>query len=979
MSKFNKKNQKYKNFTVTKYKQIDEIGLNLIELEHVNTGATIIKLENDDDENLFSLSFKTWPDSSNGVPHILEHTVLCGSKRFPIKDPFFSMLRRSLNTFMNAMTGADFTCYPASSCVEKDFFNLLDVYMDAVFYPNLKKYSFMQEGHRFEFQNPNDASSPLIYKGVVYNEMKGAMSSADNRLWHKLMEKMLPDLTYCYNSGGEPKDIPNLTHEGLIDFHKKYYNPSRCLFFFYGNNDLKKELDFIEEKVLKNAEKLPKLGILKKQQRFSKPISIKDRYPVAENESTDNKAIISFGYLTCSIDNQLDLHALMLLDNILMGTDAALLKIELLKSKLCKQIDSVLDTEMSEVPYAIICKGCKEQNKDKISNLINQTLENIIKTGLPQKLIDAALHQLEFSRTEISSDFGPYGLTLFFRAALSKQLGIEPENALEIHSLFKALKEKFDDPGFLPYLIKKYFLENTHRIDLVMTPDAHIHQTEEMEERSKLDEIQSHLTPEKIHEIIENSQTLKKYQKEQELQSIECLPKIKISDVPKKIKNYPLTKQKFDNFTLYHHDNFTNDIIYTDIVFDLPKLTLKEIENLTLFTSVLSGLGAGTRSYIDNLEYIQAYTGGISAFLSLNIQVDDVNNSIPIISLQSKALSRNSDKMFSLLKDTITNVHFDDKNRIKELLTQQYVYLENTLPQNAMKYAVNLSQSSLTYPCSLVSKWHGLNYFLNLKNIMKNLDNNLEELIDLFKTIHKKIFSSKNIDLVISSSNKNLDKIKKDNFYSLLDLKFNETSKFIYDFKKPPKTSSAKIIASPVAFTASSYKTVNFLHEDSAYLLVSTNLMENKILHKKIREEGGAYGSGANYSPSSGIFTFNGFRDPHIQRTRDAFKLAIKEISENTITAQELEEAKLGVIQDIDVPISPGSKADAAYTWLRAGKTKEIRQKFRDKILSATIDDIKNAVKKHLLNQIDNAQDAIFSSKELIEKENIKDLKTSNI
>ena len=266
---FQEKNNIYNNFSVTNYVYIDEIKSSLIELTHVPTGASVMHIANEDIENLFCLSFETIPSSSDGVAHILEHTVLCGSDKFPVKDPFFSMIRRSLNTYMNAFTGSDFTCYPASSEIEKDFYNLLDVYANCVFHPKLHKYSFLQEGHRLEFSNQKKATSHLQYKGIVYNEMKGAMSSPDDRLWHTMMEKLTPDLTYAYNSGGEPKNIPDLTYEELKKFHKKYYHPSHCLFYFYGNIPTKKHLDFLEENILKNVEKVSPLPSRKKQKRFT--------------------------------------------------------------------------------------------------------------------------------------------------------------------------------------------------------------------------------------------------------------------------------------------------------------------------------------------------------------------------------------------------------------------------------------------------------------------------------------------------------------------------------------------------------------------------------------------------------------------------------------------------------------------------------------------------------------------------------------
>ncbi|NGX48933.1 MAG: hypothetical protein K940chlam5_00528 [Candidatus Anoxychlamydiales bacterium] len=967
-----KVNQKYKNFTVTKYLPIDEIKVELIELKHNTLGTEIIKIKNDDDENLFCISLKTWPQDSFGEAHILEHTVLCGSDKFPVKDPFFSMLRRSLNTFMNAMTGSDFTCYPASSLVEKDFYNLFEVYIDAVFHPKIDRLSFLQEGHRFEFSNPDDASSPLIYKGVVYNEMKGSMANPDSILFQKMQENLTPDLPYAFNSGGEPKEVPNLTYENLKKFHETYYHPSRSIIFLYGNLDLEKQLDFIEENALKNATKKQPIGLMPKQKRFSEKRTIEEKYPISEKESTEDSSIISFGYLTCPIEDQIDLHGLLLLDNILMGTDGSYLKLAILKSNLCKEAESVFDTEMSEAPYILICRGCKNDSKDALFKVITDSLNKLIEITIDPKIIEAALHQLEFSRTEISSGMGPYGLTLFFRSALAKQHGVEPENALVIHTLFKILREKLNDPKYLPYLIKKYFLENNHLVELTLKADSHLTADLEKEERKKLDSIQEKLQPDQIEKILKDAKDLNELQKKLEKTSIDCLPKIAIADVPKKNKNFALNIEEIEKFKIFHLDVFTNEIAYVDLIFNLPKLSLKELLLLPLFSSLVTDIGAGKRNYIENLNFIQAYTGGISSDISLNVQADNFDNIVPAISISSKALYRNADKMFSLMKDIVENPIFSDKARIKECLLQQHTYLENSIVQHSMSWATSLSQSSLSPAGFLCSKFNGIDYLNNLRDIIKDLDKNIPILIEELSALKEKVFCVNRADLVISSNGDFYKNLKENNFYSLLDLKFKNSPPFSKNFEIEKIKSQPTFISSPVAFTASSYRAIGFLHEDSPSLLIASKLFGNKILHKKIREEGGAYGSGATYSPTIGLFSFFGYRDPHISSTLQAFKFAIEEISNGNFLDADIDEAKLGIIQKTDVPISPGSRAITAYLWLRANKTDKMRQEFRDKILNTKKEDIIKAVKNHLLNQIDDAITSTFCSKELFDKEKPK-------
>ncbi len=493
--------ERYGDFVVTKCHPIPELSCTLKELVHLPSGAQVMHIANDDPENLFCLSFQTLPSSSNGAAHILEHTVLCGSRRFPVKDPFFAMTRRSLNTFMNALTGSDFTCYPAASQNEKDFYNLMDVYIDAVFHPELKRMSFLQEGHRLEFSDPKNPKSPLEFKGIVFNEMKGSLSSADTRLWHALMEYLVPDLPYAHNSGGDPSVIPDLSYAELIAFHETFYHPSRCLFFFYGDLPLKKHLDFIAEKALKHVPKVDPVPPIPRQKRFTSPRHKELHYPVSEGDELSERTMVAFGYLTAPLIDQEEVLALQLLDAVLMETDASLLKAALLDSKLCIHAEAYMDPEMSEIPYAIVCKGCDPENIDKLEKVLKKALVKICEEGIPDHMIDAALHQLEFSRLEITGDHAPFGLTLFMRSALAKQHGSDPENALMVYSLFEKLLAKVKDPAYLPGLIRKYLLDNPHCVRLVMHPDRNLSAQEIAQEKEKLKEIRTTLSDEAVFTI----------------------------------------------------------------------------------------------------------------------------------------------------------------------------------------------------------------------------------------------------------------------------------------------------------------------------------------------------------------------------------------------------------------------------------------------------------------------------------------------
>jgi hypothetical protein len=933
----------YKNFVITKYLPIDELQSTLIELVHEPTGAIVLHIANNDPENVFCLSFQTLPDSSNGAPHILEHTVLCGSKKYPVKDPFFAMTRRSLNTFMNAFTGQDFTCYPASSQVEKDFYNLLEVYLDAVFHPELKKLSFLQEGHRLELGGKD---GPLQFQGVVYNEMKGAMTSSESRLWQAIAKHLTPNLPYAYNSGGDPKEIPNLSYEELIEFHRIFYHPSRCLFYFYGNLPLAKHLDFIEQNTLQGAKKLSPLAPLKPQPRYTQAITAMDAYPIASTESPENKAEISFSWLTAHLSHQSDVLALCLIECLLMETDASFLKKSFLKSGLCKEAESNIDVEMSEVPFVIVCKGCDPVNEPKLKKLLFTQLKKLAAKPIDPELIEAALHQLEFQRTEIDGEGGPFGLSLFMRAGLIKQHGSEPEHALQIHTLFAELRDRLKDPAYLSDVIRKYLIENQHFVSLTLAADPTLEKKEKEEEQKRLEAIGKKLTKEQKKHLQKQSEELLKYQESIEHQSLDCLPKVTLKDVPRKARDFPLTHHDLKAFDLFSHDCFTNQIVYADLLFDLPHIEAEDFPLLSLLVKLWTELGCGGRTYEETLQFMQAHTGDIDAHLALHISAADPNVLKPAFSLRGKALGRKAGSFFRLLTDFAKGPNFSDEARITEWIGQHATELEHRLTSNALNYAVQTSLSGDSTASWIFNQWHGLPYYRLVKDLAKKKKG---AWIDRFAPLAKKVISSSKPHLILACSQEQTDKLLAHHFYDLgnLDLP-SKAPVWKGNYSIPPVPSQARLISSPVAFTAMGLRTSAYADPGVAELMISTELLGNVILHKEIREKGGAYGSGASYSPTTGNYHLYSFRDPHLARTIDTFRAAIEKIGTGGFSERELEEAKLGIVAAIDTPVPPGGRAIVAYAWYRSGRTLEDRQKLRGQLLSCTKEQVMHAVQKKL-------------------------------
>jgi Zn-dependent M16 (insulinase) family peptidase len=500
-----------------------------------------------------------------------------------------------------------------------------------------------------------------------------------------------------------------------------------------------------------------------------------------------------------------------------------------------------------------------------------------------------------------------------------------------------------------------------------MHPDTTLLAEETKQEHARLQEVRKSLSLGAVEEILKQSQDLAVYQKQTEQQVLDCLPKVTLGDVSPIARDFLLKQHRVGNLTVYHHDCFTNHIVYADLIFDLPHIEDQDLAFVHLFTSLIPEIGSGKRSYAQNLEYIQAHTGGIGASCALHIQTEDPKQSKPSFNLRGKALDRKMDKLFLLMRDTLLHLRLDEKSRIEELVMQLRDAQLNRLNRQAMRYAIQLAMSGFSPAAHVSEAWYGLRYYKTIEQLSKN-KSSLMQTLDRLK---KQLFTLHDLHLVLSCSKEMFLEIQKNGFYGLAELAPKPCTPWTLDYPVQQLASQARTIASQVAFNAEAFKTVTYLHPFAPALTVAAVLFDNKILHRRIREQGGAYGCGATYSSSLGYFNFHSFRDPHIADSIKTFGDAIAEVASGKFTEQDLEEAKLGVIQQFDTPISPGSRGLAAYSWRRDGKTKEMRQAFREHLLGLTPKDLQHAVEMELLPKIEQGVTVCFAGKELIEKEKL--------
>ena len=954
----------WKNCTTVLAKDIPELQARYVELRHEPTGAVIIHLQNDDPENLFCLSFRTLPETSNGVAHVLEHTVLCGSEHFPVRDPFFSMTRRSLNTFMNALTGSDFTCYPAASLMAKDFYNILKVYVDSVFFPKLDLCSFLQEGHRLEFEKADDPTTPLVRKGIVYNEMKGSLSSPSSLLNEKLSSLLFKDVAYGLNSGGDPKEIPTLTLEELKKFHSTYYHPSRCLFYFYGSFSLAKHITFLEKHILNQSTQQPPLPPLPLQPRFKKPV-LKDMHYPASDSPLEYVGVSWLTYPSTDIKKMI---ALSVLDNLLMDTDASPLKRRILSSSLAEQVYSSLQIEQRESSFSLFMTGT-HKTKEEIQTTLFQFLEEIEKEGFQKKEIERALHQLELQRKEIVRESSPFGLMLFWRSGLLKQQGIDPLSGLETESYFHEIhRELQKNPRYFSELLSEALVKNPHRVLLRMTPSKTLEKKEQEEERKQLDKIQTSLTLKEKKALVKQARDLHAFQnKDGDLSS---LPMIHVKDVPKKGITYSLVRESIEEQECLFSHVFTNHIVTLNIAIPLPLSLLHEPHLLKLYSLIFPQMGYGKYSWNEALERSQEYTGGIYSSISLNPSVHNPNDIQPYLHIHGNALSKNSYRLFSIMKGYLQEAHLEEPKRLEELMKKHIASLEGSLISSSLRYATLEAEKSLSVPGRLQWCLSGREYLEHIRTITSNWHSEKEPLLSQLKSIQQQVLSHAKPILIATCSHAEKEELI--HFLKEEPLLHGKTESFQKVFDKQTYVEREYIALqsqSPISFSSLSLPSLSYDSNEAPYVKLLAPLLDNLILHKAIREQGGAYGGGATYNESQATFSFYTYRDPHIWKSYQAFKKSLQTVAKGLFEEKDLDEAKRECIQSLDEPLSPSSIGSILFHRMAMNKTERLRQQFRKRLLEARPIDIQQMALLLLEKSFSKSSFATMAGDTLLEEE----------
>lgn len=949
-------------FTLIRETEVAELNGIVKEYRHEPTGAEYISVENNDNNKVFGITFRTPPADSTGIAHILEHTVLCGSRKYPLKDPFVQLLKGSLQTFLNAMTYPDKTVYPIASQNGQDFYNLVDVYLDAVFFPRITPAFFRQEGWHYELENPE---SPLTCKGVVYNEMKGAYSSPDSLLLERSQQSLFPDTTYGLDSGGNPDVIPALTYGDFREFHEMWYHPSNARIFFYGNDDPAKRLEILEEYLggFQTLETPPDSSI-PLQAAFSKPVEIEEPYAAGDE---DSKAFTTVNWAL----PEGSLHfALTVLDHILTGTSGSPMRKALIESGLGEDIAGFgLETHLRQPVWSIGMKGADVPNLGKIEALIFQTLENLVKNGIDRGDIDAALNSFEFDLRENNRGFCPQGLSVMLNMLETWLYGWDPLALAAYEKPLTGLKEALAaNPRYFEELIETNLLNNTHRATIRLVPDSQMAEKEEADDAARLQAVKDAMIPDEIKRTINSANRLLDMQKAPDSPAaVKTIPLLQRSDLNPEIRTIPRAVEEFENATVLFHDLFTGGIAYVDIGLDLHVLNADEIPWVSLLGSMLLEMGTEKEDFASLAQRIARNTGGLYA-APVHAAPENSSESVSRLFLRGKCMTAQIGELFAILSDILFLPAFDNPKRFKEVLLEQKAEMESGLIPSGHTAVLSRLKARWHESARAAEAMGGIDALFFHRGVEQRVDNEWPRIFERIQGILKKLLAG---GLVI---NVTADAKDRPAIFQTLEKFLSEfpnpgnSSSNVWKFKTPLSQSEALLVPSRVNYVGSAINLFEKGYEYDGSALVITKYLRTAWLWEKIRVQGGAYGAVCAFEPNCGTFAFASYRDPNLADTLEAYAKTGEFLKNADIDDDELTRALIGAIGGIDTYLLPDAKGYTDTLRWMTGYTDEKRQLRRNEVLSTTAEDFRQFGE---FLTMDNACISVLGSKEAVENTDI--------
>ena len=932
-------NKVFSGFRLTEEKYIEEIKSVMQLFVHEKSGARLLNISNDDDNKVFSVTFRTPPEDSTGVTHIIEHSVLCGSKKFPTKEPFVELVKGSLNTFLNAFTFSDKTMYPIASKNDKDFYNLMDVYLDAVFYPNIYKDedTFRQEGWHYELDSKD---SELIYKGVVYNEMKGAFSSPEEILYRNSQASLFPDTPYGFESGGEPDDIPNLTYEAFCDYHKRYYHPANSYMFLYGNGDLAKQLDFINNNYLKNFDKIEVDTRIPLQKSFDGMKEITVDYPVSkEDVEEETNVYFSLNYVTGKATDPEHYLAMDILDHILMGTPASPLKKALLEAEIGKDVFAHFDSSMLQTAFTLIIKDSKIEKKQLFLKTVEETLQNLVKNGLDKKLVEASINYAEFKLREADFQSYPKGLIYNIKLMDSWLYGENPYMHLAFEENLKKVKAGISTDYF-EKLIKKVFLDNTHKSLVVLLPKPGLAEENEEKIKQSLGKFKTELSEVQLQSYVSQTAHLKEKQNAPDTaENLATIPMLSLNDIqiePEKLE-FSIDTEKA--LQIIKCSTFTNNIAYINLYFDLARVPIAQIKYLSLLSELLGKIDTENYSYSQLSNEINSNTGEVRAFLQIFGGTEE-KEFCPKLLIKGRALFDKLTNLIHLFDEIVQKSSFKNEKRLLEIIRELKSRLEMRIINEGHAFAYKRAYSYFSAEGAFIEETSGINFYNFIVGLERDFETNKQDIIENLQTLMTNIFVQNDLLTGITCDENNYQSIKEKIIYFAANLPTSDATiqsrNFLLNIKNEGFMTQGK-----VNYVVKSGKMTDNNFTYTAGLAVLSTILKYDYMWNKIRVQGGAYGIFAGFERNGNMF-FASYRDPNVLETMKAFDETAEYLRTFDADDREMTRFIIGTISKLDQPLTAVMKLDRAAEYYIRDIGYEKLKNERLQILNLTKENIRS-------------------------------------
>lgn len=955
-----------KAYEILKTENLTDIQSTGYILRHKKSGARVAVISNTDENKVFYIGFRTPPEDETGVPHIIEHTVLCGSQKFPVKDPFVELVKGSLNTFLNAMTYPDKTIYPVASCNEKDFQNLMDVYMDAVFNPNIYKHEeiFKQEGWHYELESKE---APLTINGVVYNEMKGAYSSPDEILQQEIYRALYPDNTYSKNSGGNPEHIPELTYEEYLNFHRRYYHPVNSYIYLYGDMDMAEKLDWMDREYLSRYDEINLDSTIPLQKAFDEKVDVTTKYPISAGESEDGKTYLSYNVSVANVLDRKLYQAFDILDYALVSAPGAPLKKALIDAGIGKDISGGFDSGSLQPVFSIVAKNANASEKEQFLEIIQKTLKDLVKNGLNREALLAGINSSEFRFRE--ADFGqfPKGL-LYGIQCLDSWLfdDMEPFMHLQCLDTFRFLKEQVDT-GYFENLIEEYLLNNKHAAIVTIVPEKGLNAKADQKLKDKLAAYKNSLSDEEIEHLIEDTKHLKEYQEEPSpKEDLEKIPMLSRADMRKEILPLSNIEKEISGIKTICHDVAANGIDYLTLMYDVSDIPVEDIPYLGILKALLGYVDTKAYTYADLANAINIYSGGINCGMGI---YPDGAKKAPLqvkFEVRIKTLESSLKETMSIVNEILLSSNMDDEKRLYEILAQSKARLQQSLSSAGHSVSSMRALAGFSEYAYYLDATNGITYYETVKDFEEHFEEKKHILIAKLKELVDKIFGTERLLISFTGD----------------QAAFAFAHPILTDaLRKQPAGEKAKeavrisLTRKNEAFTDASQiqyvaKVGNFADHGYHYngaLRILKLILSYDYLWINVRVKGGAYGCMSGFFRSGETY-FVSYRDPNLSKTLDIYDGIPKYLREFQADERDMTKYIIGTFSSMDTPLYPEGKGARSMNAYLQNLTEEMLQKDRDEVRNATAEDIR-ALADMIQSVLDDPSVCVIGNEDAIQKE----------